>query len=154
MKKQYSVIRDTREKVGHGYEWPITESCLGTTIKKLDTGDYSLEGFQDVFVIERKDSISELATNLTEKRFWNELDRLEEFKYPFLFLDFYIDDVILFPQTSNIPIWKQKDIKVTNKFLMMKINEIQVKYKTKVMFVGPYGHEVASSLFKRIVDTV
>ncbi len=153
---KYKVLRDTREKVNNGYIFDNSAACEGTDTVTLHTGDYSLDGFYEnkYFVVERKGSISELATNLTDPRFFRELERLKEFKFAWIFCDFYIDDVMLFPATSGIPKSKLQFIKVTPQFLMMKINEIQVKYNVRFMFVGPYGRDVLSSLFKRILEDI
>ena len=46
--------------------------------KKLNTGDYSIEGMESIFTIERKMSVSEIANNITENRFKDVLDRLDK----------------------------------------------------------------------------
>ena len=64
------IIVDTREKVGknkhildyfdkQGIEWER---------RKLDYGDYTIEGLEDKIVIERKCSLDELALNFTRGR--------------------------------------------------------------------------------------
>ncbi len=151
---KYTVIKDTREKQGHGWTFAEDSACAGTITRKLDTGDYSLEGYEDLIAIERKESVSELASNVTDPRFFRELERFSSIKYGFLVLEFYLDDLMFWPETSGIPEKQRKFIKVTNKFLVMKLNEIQVKYNIKIMFVGSHGRDLVSSLFKRILEDV
>ena len=88
MKNKFVVIRDTREHKNKGWYFKESEFCQGMVEKKLDTGDYSIEGLEDVLCIERKASVSEIAANLVDKRFDRELDRMESFKYRFLILEF------------------------------------------------------------------
>ena len=89
---KFLVIKDTRERDG----WYFKESnyCQGMVDKKLDTGDYSVEGLEDVLCIERKGSVSELANNIVDKRFDRELERMRDFKYKFLILEFSINDIM------------------------------------------------------------
>lgn len=96
---KYTVIRDTREQ--RGWNFDASDRCLGTQIGTLKTGDYSLLGFEDQFVIERKGSPAELATNLFQKRFHAELARLDKFKHAYLFLEFGMEHVINFPQIGR-----------------------------------------------------
>ena len=100
-KNKFIVIRDTREKDG----WYFKESdyCEGMVNQKLDTGDYSIQGLEDVLCIERKASVAEIANNIVDDRFTRELDRMSEFKYKFLILEFGVEDILSFPVGSDIP---------------------------------------------------
>ena len=71
------IIIDTREQTPFdfaGYTSNISS-------KALNTGDYSLEGFEDKITIERK-SIGDLASCMTigRDRFCRELERMREFE--------------------------------------------------------------------------
>ena len=47
MTNRFTVIRDTREKKGHGWFFEDDGSyCEGTSISKLDVGDYSIDGLE------------------------------------------------------------------------------------------------------------
>ena len=148
--EKYTVIRDTREK--DGWDFPVSDHCNGTLELAMKTGDYTLQGFEQSFCLERKGRLSEFATNVYEPRFWRELERMDDFKNPFLLLEFTMDDIMRWPLGSGIPANRIKYIKSTKYFLLMKINEIMVKYKTKVIFAGIHGTTVAASIFKRIVE--
>lgn len=130
-----TVIKDTREK--SGWQFRETETCGGLLVQKLDTGDYSLVGLEDRFVVERKGAISEFATNLVDDRFHRELARLAEFPHPFIFLEFYMFNLLEFPVGANIPRNMIGKIKLNGKVLCKKLTEINLKYPhIQVVFCG------------------
>ena len=63
---KYKVIKDTREQ--NGWFFTPYEKCSGMEVKTLHTGDYTLEGFEDVVCIERKGCVAEIAMNLGKKK--------------------------------------------------------------------------------------
>mgnify|MGYP003644328696 FL=1 len=93
----YTVIKDTREQDG----WFFTpyDRCEGMEVNTLHTGDYTLKGFEDVVCVERKASVSEIATNLGKKKkaFYNEMERMRDFNFRYLLLEFSALDVIDYP---------------------------------------------------------
>lgn len=150
---KYRVIRDTREQ--QGWTFGPSRSCSGTDICKLDTGDYTLKNYESLFVIERKGSIEEFAQNLFQNRFWRELERLNLFQHAYLFLEFTYEDLMSYPKTTSIPKYRWKHIKVTPPLLLKRYHEMRLAHPTlRVEFVGKYGKDVASSLFKRIYEHV
>lgn len=147
----YTILRDTREQ--RGWTFPCSTSCLGQQDATLKTGDYTLLGYEKEFVIERKGSLGELVNNLYQKRFYNELARLDEFDFPFLFLEFTYWEVVNFPAGSGIPEKLWSDLKATPQFIMMRLHEMKLQHpKLHIEFVGEFGREAASSLFKRVVE--
>jgi len=87
------IIRDSRER--DGYNFRKTVSCAGMKVKKLDYGDYTLEGLEDYVIIERKNSIDELCSCLGKQRdrFMRELDRMDHVKYKFIIVEGYWSDI-------------------------------------------------------------
>jgi hypothetical protein len=152
--EKYRVVRDTREHAdGDGWWFDESELCLGTVVQGLKTGDYTIEGLEDVLCIERKASTGEFAKNITEGRFERELERMELFKYPFMILEFTIQDILAFPKNSSIPQYKWQYLKITPQFMMKRFIEYQLKYKTKIITTGKFhGQQVTSSIFKRVVN--
>lgn len=146
----YRVIRDTREKKDKGWMFEQQGECLGTIIGKLDTADYSIEGFTDTFCIERKANTAELGMNIFEKRFEAELKRLELFTYPYMIFEFEYQDVFLYPINSGLPknIWHK--VGMTSEFMSKTISRYMVQYKTQIIFAGSRGKDVAQSLFHSI----
>lgn len=139
-----TVIIDQREQ----RPWSFNSSRSGL----LKTGDYSLEGYEDVFTIERKGNSGELAGNLFDDRFYRELDRMEKITFPFLICEFDMDDIVNFPANSGIPHYLWPKLQMTPKLYLKKLMEIQLKYKCKILFCGPNGKLVAESIFKRILE--
>lgn len=155
---KYTVLRDTSEKDTYGWLFEPSECCLGTVERNLYTADYSLDGYYDnnFFVIERKASPAEFAANLTNKEKWDdfkqELERLEAFAHPFIFLEFTFQDVVLFPRGSGIPPYLWRKLRVSAAFFQRRLDEIDLRYKTKIRFVGKDGKRAAAGLFKRIIE--
>ena len=70
--EDFTIIIDTREQ----QPWVFEQYVVAN--KKLDTGDYSIEGYENIFAIERKKSINEIANNIIEPRFKDVLTRLAQ----------------------------------------------------------------------------
>jgi len=149
---KFLVIKDTREKDG----WYFKESnyCQGMIDQKLDTGDYSVQGLEDVLCIERKGSVSEIANNIVDKRFDRELDRMKEFKYKFLILEFGIKDIMSFPEGSDIPRAKWNKIRIKGSFILKRLAEIQTKYDIHVVACEDKAcaWHMTSSIMKRVFE--
>jgi hypothetical protein len=144
---RYEIIRDTREQAG--WWFGEDDQCFGTVEKKLDTGDYTLKGLESVLAIERKGCIAEFAVNINEKRFENELDRLDEFDHAFLLLDFNPDDLEKFPVGSNIPSYKQKYIRVSPNYIRSKIVDYSLRHSTQILITGGFGKKYAKDIFRK-----
>lgn len=106
------------------------------SVSKLDTGDYSLKGMEEIFCIERKGSVSEFANNITEKRFKDVVARLSKIPHAFLLFEFDLEDVLIYPVGSNVPkrIWDK--LRISPKFILKHINELQLLQNVKVLFCG------------------
>ena len=151
---RFTVIRDTREKEDQGWWFAETNYCTGTLQEKLDTGDYSLQGYEDKLCIERKGSISEFANNLVEKRFTDVLDRMKGFPHKYIILEFDLENILCFPEKSGIPKYRWKTLKVTPNFLLKRVADIQVKYNIPIIFCGNKdgAQAMVLSIFKRVIE--
>lgn len=147
---KYTVIRDTREQ--KGWHFFSSASCLGTVIKGLKTGDYSLLGLENRFAIERKRNTGEIAMNIVQPRFERELERLSDFEWPFLIFEFTYEDLVRFPVNSGIPPKRWRGLRVGAKFLEKRLSEMQVKYHLPIIFAGEHGMSAATALFKRVAE--
>lgn len=149
--KKFTIIRDQQEKNNY---WTFAKTSFIEKVKveHLKTGDYILEGHPNLCAIERKGSVAEFAQNIYQKRFENELIRLETIRYPFVLLEFDLFDVVNYPSTAKLPPKIKKKIKVKGPQIIARLNEFQCRYKTKFMFVGPYGDAMASNIFKRVLE--
>jgi ERCC4-type nuclease len=125
---QLKIIIDTREQ--KPWEFPGHT----TAVQKLDTGDYSVEGLEDILCIERKQNTSEFAKNIVEKRYDDWTERMSKFKYKFLLLEFSLSDVYLFPKNSGIPKHMLNKTRISSKFLIKKLIELSMLHDIHVLF--------------------
>jgi hypothetical protein len=146
--QKFEVIRDTREKDG----WWFDEDnyCAGTIVSKLDTGDYSIKGLEKVFVVERKKNLAEFAQNITQDRFERELERLDEFEYPFLVINCTLQNITEFPANSGLPFYLMKKTRIKPAFIWSKFIEYQVNHKVKIILAGNQGEAITKSLFRKV----
>ncbi len=152
----YTVIKDTREQLGYTFEKfnGRYTSCEGMVVRKLDTGDYSLVGLEDKLCIERKGSISELAINLgkDKHRFMDEIKRMKDFAFKFIILEFTLEDVMNFPESSDIPEKKWDSIVVSNEYMLKMLIEFQMYDDIHVIFCGNRKNAklTINSILKRV----
>ncbi len=120
-----NIIVDTREKT----PWTFSRfQKIKTISRKLDTGDYSIVGFEDTLCVERKRSVSELAQNVTQERFDRVLERMSEFPHSYLLFEFTQEEVAKFPKGSKLP-WKvRRRIRTRGPFILKRLAEIQEQY--------------------------
>ena len=134
----FTIIRDTREKEGYTFEPSNTRyhTCKGLIDRKLDTGDYSIEGLEDRLCIERKASVVELAGNVghDRQRFLNEIERMKEFPHKYIILEFSLSDLMMFPEGSSILEKDWGKVKVTNTFMLKTLMEFQIFDDIHVIF--------------------
>ena len=148
----YKVIKDTREQDG----WVFSEydKCDGMEIATLHTGDYTIEGFDDVVCIERKACASEIAMNLGKKKgaFNAEMQRMKDYPFSFLICEFSMDDVLKYPIGSRVPQKLRSQVRITGKYLLKCLIEFQIWYDTKILFCGDKKNAflVCNSIFKRL----
>ncbi len=151
---KYTVLRDTREQ--KGWQFAESESCTGTVVQTLKTGDYSLLGYEDVFVVERKGSVAEFVQNITKKEKWEdfkaELTRLEAFPAAFIILEFDMRAIKRYPEGTNLPARVRKAIRVSPQFYLKRLLEIELTFKTKIILAGDEGRDTFSSLCKRVTE--
>lgn len=125
-----NIIVDTREQ----QPWVFPDHTVA--VSKLDTGDYSLHGFEHLLCIERKKSSGEFANNIVEKRYDDWTRRMSFFKYKFLLFEFTLDDIYTFPQNSGIPKYMWDKTRISSKFIIKKITELQIYHDIHVLFCG------------------
>jgi ERCC4-type nuclease len=146
-----NIIVDTREKFFWSFDGFPDVRIIP---RKLNTGDYSLEGYENILSIERKKSVSEIAGNITEKRFWREMDRLSTIKHRFLICEFTYADINDYPDNSGLSQSIRDKIKVRGPFILREISRIQIQYGVHVMLCGPkcYAEQAAHTIFKRVLE--
>ena len=141
-----TIIIDTREQK----PWMFDEHL--TANRKLDTGDYSVEGLEHILAIERKRNVAEVANNITESRFKDVVDRLKSFKYSFVLLEFDLNNVLEYPIGSTIPKRLWGKIRISPQYILKHITDLQVEHGIHVVFCGSSGNaeKLALSIMKRV----
>lgn len=147
-KDPFTIIVDTREQLPWEFGFHTTSK------KKLDTGDYSIEGFESLFTIERKRSVSEIATNLSENRFKDVLNRLSKIPHSFMLMEFSIEDIYAFPVGSDIPKRMWDKIKISGNYIMKCLMEAQINHNIHIVFCGDSStaERTAVGIMKRIYE--
>jgi len=96
-KTKYTVIKDTREQ--DGWFFSPYDRCSGMEVSTMKTGDYTIKGYEDLVCVERKGSVTEIATNLGKKKktFQAEMERMKAFDFRFILLELSASDVLDYP---------------------------------------------------------
>lgn len=146
MSSDLKIIIDTREQK----PWSFDEHS--TAHRKLDTGDYSVEGLEHLLAIERKRNVAEIANNITESRFKDVIDRLKAFKYAFILLEFDLNNVLEYPIGSTIPKRLWSKIRISPQYILKHLTDLQVEHNIHVLFCGSSSNaeKLALSIMKRV----
>lgn len=108
----------------HGIEW---------TVKKLDVGDYMLEG--GTISIDRKANLEEIARNLMNRsdrsRFWKEVRRAREQHIRLIVLCEHGKGIETIRDVAN---WKSAYSPVSGKALMNEIYRVNIAYGVDFLF--------------------
>lgn len=150
----HTVIIDTREKHPVHFEIDMPKSGrlqIASTISgKLDTGDYTLKGYEDLLRIERKAGFGELFNNLINKderdRFLREMERLSKFRYKYLLIESFVNNDIL---SLGIP--QMKFTGPSGGKVLRDIFMIEHEYGVCPMFVGNAFEKVARYIFELVI---
>ena len=118
------LIVDSREQ--KSYVSILERVGVECTVKALKTGDYSIEGLESSFALERK-SLSDFISSITlgRSRFKRELDRSRELKYFAIIIECSYYDIKNKNYYSNID----------PKCVLNTIFSFSVKYNVPVFFV-------------------
>jgi ERCC4-type nuclease len=98
--QKIKIIADTREQDPYKFSnFPDVEIIS----QKLDTGDYSLVGFEDIITVERK-SLNDFWGSITSgrERFEKEVERMSLFKHKFIVVENKLDKTIEYAKTRTL----------------------------------------------------
>ena len=129
------VLIDTREHpqaITRIIAW-LDRNGIEWEKKKLDIGDYMIEGRPDR-VVDRKQSCGELASNLLSpdrRRFYNEVRKAHDDGVNLIILCEHGGDIKTF---NDIPKWKNKYGFVTGKKLQDAVFALEMAYHVPVVF--------------------
>jgi ERCC4-type nuclease len=136
-----TIIKDSREKEGLGWNFRASANCNGMEVAKLETGDYSLKGYEHLVMIERK-TIADLWGTLTanRERFMKEMDRALAFPIRYLIIEGTVKDVDSGFRYS----------KVTPEYIHSTLISLQVKYGLHVIFVDKRS-DITQAFVRRLL---
>lgn len=142
----FTVVIDTREQT----PWEFSHHTVAN--KKLDTGDYSMEGYENILCIERKNGVAELAGNISEKRFQDVINRMTNYKHSYILVEGDYKELMNYPIGSDVPMRLWKKIKITPQYILKFISELQIYYNIHVVFCGnaDWAQKTALSIMKRV----
>lgn len=136
------IIRDTREQ--NGWRFNKSSWCSGIIDNCLKFGDYSIKDHEDLIIIERKNSVSELCSNIgkNRKRFERELQGIKEkgIKFKYVLVEDYYSSI-----------YNQKFSSIKPTVIWESIFALQIKYEIPFIFAGTrkMARDIARTLLKR-----
>jgi len=141
------IITDTREKPNKRFTFEsYADDGIRVIFSKLDIGDYSLQGKENIVCVEKKESIEEIIRNLTDKddsdRFARELEKMKGIKNSYIVTCFSFDDLLMGTKHS----------KITPNYIISLLLEIQSKYNVKIMFGGRRAEFLTYKILKKHWD--
>lgn len=122
-----TIIVDSREK--EPFRFRASATLEGTETAKLDAGDYSIKGMEDLISVERKQSVTELAGNFgrNRARFEREMERMQDVKFRY---------VIVEDHWSSLNGKLVKYSKMSAKAVFESITTFELKYGIHFIFAG------------------
>lgn len=128
------VIVDTREKRWEHIREYFDKNGIEYTVKKLDVGDYQIEGKPNVSV-DRKKSLGELSHNLLNPkdhaRFWKEIRRAREQGAKLFILCEHGGKI---KSIKDVALWNDKYSGVSGRALMNEIYRVSISYGVEFVF--------------------
>ena len=128
------IIQDTREQ--QPWNFNSYNECSAQICDTLKTGDYAIQKYPSLIILERKKSVGELANNLGKHydRFVRELERMQEYTHRYVICEFSYEKLLMFPKGTNLPRRVRSKIRMSGKFLAKRVNELMTCYETEFIF--------------------
>lgn len=151
-KKPPTLIIDSREK--KPWDFDSDTEFTSVIVSKLDVGDYSIEGLENVICIERKRSADELYVNMFKKehreRLRREMQRFQRVGHRFIIVEEELADVL---DPKNYYVNKAGKNKLSPKMpaavVMRELIDFMLNYGIHVIFAGGHGQSLAKKLLLR-----
>lgn len=148
------ILTDTREKRPWQFDWYREVQAIEVT--KVDTGDYTLKGYEHIVAIERKASTGELAVNLGKKKkaFLNEMTRMKEIPNRYIICEFPKEYLETFPYNSKIPGKDWKYLRVNKNYMLHMMKVFQDDFGITVLYYDnpQQAQDKAMEIFNEIVN--
>ena len=81
-----------------------------------------------------------------------EIERMKSFPHKFLVLEFSLEQLMDFPEGSDIPDGEIKNLRISNKYMLRFLMELQINHNVHVIFCGSKKNAkwTVLSILKRI----
>jgi len=149
---EYLVLRDTREKIGHGFEFKASKPerrpprCLGMETVTLKTGDYSIKGGEHLVCVERKADYSELFINYGKRElFEQEMERMSKIKYKYVL----IESPLTNDHFSLTPPQFQKNM--PGRAMLSWLVQLSLEFDIHFIPVGQSGKGYSQMIFEEVI---
>lgn len=128
------IILDSREKKCDHIKAYFDKVGIEYVVKKLDVGDYQIEG-KPTLSVDRKQNLAELSHNLLNRadhsRFWKEVRRAAESKTKLIILCEHGGKIKTIRDVSQ---WHDKYSGVSGRRLMDEIYRVHISYGVEFIF--------------------
>lgn len=153
MKIKPSIVVDTREKKPWFFE--EDEEFEYVYYEKLEAGDYSIKGMEDIITIERKATADELLGNfMTNKaRIYAEIDRMRDYKLKFIVIEQDLADLL---NTKSYYInkkkWNKRSPNMPIAIVMSNLTDLMLLHGVQVIFAGSNAQRISRRLLLRAYE--
>jgi ERCC4-type nuclease len=158
-KPKPNIIVDTREK--KGWDWEGDESWGGIIHRKLEVGDYSIEGLEDIVTIERKLGADELYGNFTvdKERIFAEFELMKDYRVKIVMIEQTLEEVLnplsYFVNKKNPKTGKpinRKSPKMPPAVVASNLTNLMLEYDIQVIFGGSKAQSMTRHMLLRAFD--
>jgi len=144
------LIVDSREKTPWDFEGD--DAFAGVLHTKLDGGDYSIQGMEDILVVERKATVDELFVNFTKdrERIQAEFERLRNHKFRIFVIEETCDDVLNpFKYYVNKKGINKKSHKMPVAVVASNLTNLMLEYNVHIIFGGSRAQAMVRGILLR-----
>lgn len=149
-KTKPKIIVDTREKTP--WDWDGDEAFEEVIVRKLDAGDYSLEGLEDVVSIERKASADELLNNFmtNKQRIYAEFERMKDYTFKFIIIEQDLE-TLMDPKSYYINRLKNRrkrppSPRMPIAIVVSNLTKLMLEHDIHVIFAGSRAQNMARGI--------
>ncbi len=148
------LIQDTREKQPWDFEGD--EKFAEVKVKKLDYGDYSIEGLEDVICIERKANANELFQNFSanKARIIAEMERMQACKLRFLVVEQTLEQLLYTKSYFVVTGGRMRgnNPRYAPAVVINGLQELMMQYGVHVIFGGKKAKAMAKGLLLKAYE--
>jgi len=149
-KTKPKLIIDTREKTP--WDFDDDEDFEEVIVRKLDAGDYSLVGLEEVVSIERKASADELLNNFMSQkdRIYAEIERMSDYPFKFIIIEQDLE-TLMDPKSYYINRLanrrkRPKSPRMPIAVVISNLTKMMLEHNVHVIFAGSRAQKLAKGI--------